>query len=66
MAKLKTHKGAKKRIKVTGTGKLKRSCAFKNHILTKKRRERKRRLRHGDFVSKREVKKIKKLLPYLK
>ncbi|MEJ5165863.1 MAG: 50S ribosomal protein L35 [Thermoanaerobaculia bacterium] len=65
MPKLKTHKGAKKRIKLTATGKLKRSCAFKNHILSKKSRERKRKLRHGDFVSKKEAKRVKRLLPYL-
>lgn len=65
MPKLKTHKGTKKRVRITANGKFKRSCAFKNHILTKKRRERKRKLRHGDFVSPKEVKKIKRLLPYL-
>ncbi len=65
MPRLKTHKGTKKRIRITAKGKFKRSCAFKNHIITKKRRERKRKLRHGDFVSIKEVKKIKRLLPYL-
>lgn len=65
MPKLKTHKGAKKRIKITASGKLKRSCAFKNHILSKKSRERKRKLRHGDFVCKKEARRVKRLLPYL-
>lgn len=65
MPKLKTHKGAKKRIKITATGKLKRSCAFKNHILSKKSRERKRKLRQGSFVSSKEAKRVKRLLPYL-
>lgn len=65
MPKLKTHKGAKKRIKVTATKKLKRSCAFKNHILSKKSRERKRKLRQGSFVSSKEAKRVRKLLPYL-
>lgn len=64
MPKLKTHKGAKKRIKVTANGKLKRSCAFKNHILSKKSRERKRKLRQGAFVSSKEAKRVKRLLPY--
>ena len=44
MPKLKTKSGAKKRFKVTGTGKIKRKCAFKNHILTKKETKQKRRL----------------------
>ena len=45
MPKMKTHKGAKKRFKVTGTGKVRRYKAFKSHILTKKTSKRKRRLR---------------------
>ncbi|MGI8662716.1 MAG: 50S ribosomal protein L35 [Acidimicrobiales bacterium] len=44
MPKMKTHKGAAKRFKVTGTGKLMRRKAFKNHILEKKSPARKRRL----------------------
>ena len=44
MPKMKTHKGAAKRFKVTGTGKLTRRKAFKNHILEKKSPRRKRRL----------------------
>ena len=44
MPKMKTHRGAAKRIKVTGTGRLKRRKAFKNHILEKKSSTRKRRL----------------------
>ncbi|MEO5568049.1 MAG: 50S ribosomal protein L35, partial [Gemmatimonadaceae bacterium] len=44
MPKMKTHKGAKKRFKVTGSGKVKRMRAFKSHILTKKSPKRKRRL----------------------
>ncbi len=45
MAKNKTHKGAKKRIKVTATGKLMRRRAFGSHLLTKKSANRKRKLR---------------------
>jgi len=44
MPKMKTHKGAAKRFKTTGTGKLVRRKAFKNHILEKKSAKRKRRL----------------------
>ena len=47
MPKMKTHKGAKKRFKVTGTGKVKRQKAFKSHILTKKTSKRKRHLRRA-------------------
>ena len=52
MPKLKTHKGAAKRFKVTGSGRVKRHKAFKSHILTKKTRKRKRKLRMGVLVSK--------------
>lgn len=44
MPKMKTKSGAKKRFKLTGTGKVKRKHAFKNHILTKKHKKRKRNL----------------------
>ena len=47
MPKMKTHKGAAKRFRKTGTGKLKRAKAFKSHILTKKSAKRKRNLRKG-------------------
>jgi large subunit ribosomal protein L35 len=59
---MKTHKGAKKRFKVTGSGKVKRMRAFKSHILTKKSPKRKRRLRRGDLVSAGQEKTIKRLL----
>jgi large subunit ribosomal protein L35 len=59
---MKTHKGAKKRFKVTGSGKVKRMRAFKSHILTKKDPKRKRRLRRGDLVSSGQEKTIKRLL----
>jgi large subunit ribosomal protein L35 len=64
MPKLKTHKGTQKRVKLTATGKAKRSCAFKSHILTKKTKARKRKLRHGGFVDGTEQRKINRLLPY--
>ena len=50
MPKMKTHKGASKRFRATASGKLKRACQNKNHILNKKKRERKRRLRGGAYV----------------
>jgi len=61
--KMKTHKGAKKRFKVTGSGKVKRMRAFKSHILTKKDAKRKRRLRQPSLVSTTgEIKHVKRLL----
>ena len=61
--KMKTHKGAKKRFKVTGSGKVRRYKAFKSHILTKKTSKRKRRLRQAGVIKTRgEEKNIKRLL----
>ena len=61
---MKTHRGAAKRVKKTGTGKLKRMRSNKSHILTKKTTKRKRRLRQPDLVSKADEKKLNKILPY--
>ena len=65
MPKMKTHKGAAKRFRKTGTGKLKRAKAFKSHILTKKSAKRNRHLRKCAYVSTTQEKAMKKLLPYL-
>ncbi len=65
MPKMKTNRGAAKRFKVTGTGKIKRSKAFSSHILTKKSTKRKRNLRQGDLVDESNAKSIKKILPYM-
>jgi len=62
MPKMKTKSSAKKRFKVTGTGKLKRKHAFKSHILTKKSKKRKLRLTHSGLVHKADVKSIKQQL----
>ena len=63
MPKMKSHRGARKRFSVTGTGKVKRSKAFKSHILTKKTSKRKRNLRRaGTIATNGEVKNIKRLL----
>ena len=64
MPKIKTHRGAAKRFKVTATGKIKRSHCNKNHILNKKDRKRKRNLRHGAYVDKTTQKTVHKLIPY--
>lgn len=63
MPKLKTHKGASKRFKKTGTGKVTRHHAFSRHILTSKTRTRKRRLRKGVVVDEANAKAIRKMLP---
>ncbi len=64
MPKMKTHRGAAKRVKRSSTGKLKRMRAFKSHILTKKDRKRKRRLRTATLVSAADKKRINRMLPY--
>ncbi len=51
MPKLKTKASAKKRFKLTGTGKIKRKHAYKSHILTKKSKKRKLKLTHSTLVS---------------
>lgn len=64
MAKLKTHRGAAKRFSVTGTGKVKRSKAYKSHILTGKPSKRMRHLRTSTVVAKADQDNIKRLMPY--
>jgi large subunit ribosomal protein L35 len=60
---MKSHKGATKRFKVTGTGKVRRYKAFKSHILTKKTPKRKRRLRQAGLVKTTgDIKRVKRLL----
>jgi large subunit ribosomal protein L35 len=65
MPKLKSNRGAAKRFKATGTGKIKRYKAFASHLLTSKTTKRKRTLRKSVTVDKRDVKNIRRLLPYL-
>jgi len=64
MPKMKSNSGAKKRFKVTGSGKIKRKKAFKSHILTKKSSKRKRQLGQDTFVDPSNEKAVKKLIPY--
>ena len=64
MPSLKTKSGAKKRFKITGTGKIKRKRAFKNHILTKKETKQKRRLSKAVTVKKSDEKNIRLMFPY--
>lgn len=62
MPKMKTNRAAAKRMRKTGTGKIKRMRANKSHILTKKAQKRKRRLRTSTLVSKADMKRVKRLL----
>jgi large subunit ribosomal protein L35 len=64
MPKMKTKRGAAKRFKLTGSGKLKRNKAFSSHILTKKSTKRKRGLRQSDLVDAANLKGIRRILPY--
>ena len=59
MPKVKTNSSAKKRFKVTGSGKIKRKHAYKSHILTKKSKKRKRALTHDGLVHKADEKNVK-------
>lgn len=63
MPKMKTHRGAAKRFKKTGTGKVKRAHANRRHILTKKARKRKRRLRKSALVSSADSLRLRLMLP---
>ena len=64
MYKIKTHSGAKKRFKVTGSGKILRAHANKSHILNKKTRKRKRNLRSIAVVDKTNAMQIERLIQY--
>lgn len=62
MPKIKTNKGAKKRFRVNKSGKVKHRCAFRNHILTKKAKARKRSLRHPGILCESDAKLVRRLL----
>ena len=64
MPKLKTHRGAAKRFKKTGTGKFLRAKAFKRHILTSKPTRRKRHLRGTSTAAAVDVPRLRRMLPY--
>ena len=64
MPKMKTHSGAKKRFKLTKTGKIKRAKAFRSHILTKKTTKRTRHLRATAYADQTNVSAIKEMIPY--
>ncbi|NLY10419.1 MAG: 50S ribosomal protein L35 [Firmicutes bacterium] len=64
MPKMKTHRGAAKRFKITATGKVIKNRSFKSHILEKKSAKRKRQLRHSTVASESDFKRVKRMLPY--
>jgi large subunit ribosomal protein L35 len=64
MPKIKSHRGAAKRFKKTGTGKFMRSKAFKRHILTSKTKQRKRHLKGTHVVDPSDAPRLKRMLPY--
>jgi large subunit ribosomal protein L35 len=64
MPKLKTHKGAAKRFRITATGKVKRGHSHARHILTKKSNKRKRHLDIDTLVANADLERIKDMLPY--
>jgi large subunit ribosomal protein L35 len=65
MPKIKTNRGAAKRFRKTGTGKIRRNKAFTSHILTKKTTKRKRELRQGTLIAAVDQKNVSRLIPYL-
>lgn len=65
MPKMKSKRGAAKRFKATASGKIKRRKGWKSHLLEWKSPKRRRKLRKGALVSPADVKRIRRLLPYL-
>jgi large subunit ribosomal protein L35 len=65
MPKLKTRKAASKRFRATGTGKIVRRKAFKNHLLEHKSSNKKRKLSKMAIVSERDEENVRLMLPYL-
>ncbi len=65
MPKMKTNRGAAKRFKTTGSGKIRRNKAYSSHILTKKSTKRKRNLRKSGLITAADSKAVKRMLPYL-
>ena len=62
MPKMKTHKGSAKRMRLTGTGKVRRFKAGAGHLMTTKNAKRRRRLRQGALVMGLQAKRVKRLL----
>jgi len=65
MPKMKTNRGAAKRFKATGGGRIRRAKAFSSHILTKKSTKRKRNLRKTTLIDAVDTRAVRRMLPYL-
>ena len=65
MPKMKSHRGSAKRFSRTGTGKIKRHKAMRNHMLGCKTTKRKRQLRAAELVASADMRRVERLLPYL-
>jgi large subunit ribosomal protein L35 len=64
MPKMKTNRGAAKRFKTSGSGKIVRNKAFASHILTKKSTKRKRNLRKSTVLDPANLKGVRRMIPY--
>jgi large subunit ribosomal protein L35 len=64
MPKLKTRRSAAKRVRLTAKGKVRRAQAFRSHLMSHRRRKRKRQLRRKELVSRADQEQIKRLLPW--
>ncbi len=62
MPKMKSNRGAAKRFRKTATGKIKRSSAYKGHLLTKKNSSRKRKLRKSAIVAKADQRRVERMI----
>jgi large subunit ribosomal protein L35 len=62
MPKVKTNSSAKKRFKISGSGKVRRRKAYKSHLLTRKKKDRKKRLGKWTDVNPTEMKRVKRML----
>lgn len=65
MPKMKTHRGSAKRFKKTGTGKIRRSSAYRSHLMSNKSQKQKRKARKGGYVSSGDQKRIEQMITYL-
>ena len=65
MPKMKTNRGAAKRFKGTGSGRIRRHKAFSSHILTKKSSKRKRNLRKATLIADVDQRAVRRMLPYM-
>lgn len=65
MPKMKTNRGAAKRFKATGSGRIRRSKAYSSHILTKKTTKRKRNLRKTTLIAEVDQRAVRRMCPYM-